>query len=175
MAANAPQNRTSTSAVCALCADSSTPPSATCRRPTRWKPTKRPSRFPKTPLNRGRRRDGQAPKIRTNRERKKYIATKPTRPAPTPARLRLQPHAPNHQVNHPKPRSGAANPPAPVPNRGARRLPAPNPTPPTNRHVNTKTGYTNQKTNPLFFRKTPLNCGWAGAGAGGPPKNSKKF
>ena len=32
-----------------------------------------------------------------------------------------------------------------------------------------------QKRPPCFSQKTTLNCGWAGAGAGGPPKFLKKF
>ena len=32
-----------------------------------------------------------------------------------------------------------------------------------------------QKRPPCFSQKTTLNCGWVGAGAGGPPKNLKKI
>ena len=79
-----------------------------------------------------------------------------------PARLRPRTRYPRPAAEHPGPDQSRNQPRRSRPGKQG-RSPTPDRIKPT------------QKTNPLFFAKTPLNCGWAGAGAGGPPKIQKNF
>ncbi len=107
--------------------------------------------------------DPPAPRV-PSRGTNPNIHPAPTRPAP---RLAQHAGAVQSPIRH-APRPHPGEPAGLIPN-----LKNPPRSPPASPRRN-RNPPTPQKTTLLNFQKNLLNCGWAGAGAGGPPKNLKK-